>query len=180
MRALQPVSEYVPRNMAQSKIRLRSDLPIDEGERIGGAKKAPVRSLPKHLLPKYFVEHVDGGGNMATLKRHVADIFKRQELLNRDNYLKRMQALLDLEELQSEIDIRQFDMKGGLLLLPFACNSFAFWFIVCSFYRLICIVATPSSSASSQTDQRNGPRGRHSISSRRSWPGREPSVGDSR
>ena len=126
MMALQPVSPYVPRSTVKSEIRMRSDLPIDageriniggEGERIGGAAKAPGRSLPTHHLPRHFLEHVDGGGavNVAALQPRVADIFKRHEPLSRDNYVQRMHALLDLEELQSQIDIRQFDMKGGLL-----------------------------------------------------------------
>lgn len=124
MMALQPVSPYVPRSTVQSEIRMRSDLPIDAGERIGGAgeriggaARAPGRSLPTHHLPRHFLEHVDGGGavNVAALRTRVADIFKRHEPLSRDNYVQRMHALLDLEELQSQIDIRQFDMKGGLL-----------------------------------------------------------------
>jgi hypothetical protein len=40
-----------------------------------------VYALPAHDLPPHFVAHVDGGGNMATLKRYVADIFRRHEPL---------------------------------------------------------------------------------------------------
>lgn len=129
MMALQPVSPYVPCSTVQFEIRMRPDLPIDAGERIGGdgdRMRAAGRALPAHHLPRHFLEHVHGGGaiNMAAaLQPHVADIFKRHEPLSRDNYMQRMHALLDLEELKSQIDIRQFDMKGGLLhfALCFSC-----------------------------------------------------------
>ena len=77
MAALQPVSEYVPRSIAQSTIRLRSNLPIDAGDRIGGAK-ARVCAVRRY---QSLISHRRNMTN--SLQNHIACCnHRRQEMFS--------------------------------------------------------------------------------------------------